>query len=187
MADIEVNNTAENTVEDTTAKSVVDNSVNATEMIIDDGYERIPVKNKEGFEVGVFYFNPTDIGIIDRYNSIVGRIDDIVKPLEDVNINPDGTADENSDAELAALKEAENKLYELCDYLFGGNLSEAFFGKTNPFSPVKGRFYFENALDVVGKFISARFNRETAELEKRVSKYTHGYKSRTGKHRKGKA
>lgn len=45
-------------------------------------------------------------------------------------------------------------------------------------------FYCENALDSVGKFIAAQFQRSVKGVEKRISGYTKGYKSAPGKHRK---
>lgn len=152
-------------------------------ITVDDGMQAVPITNKLGREVGTFYFRPTDIGIIDRYNEVISKVPDIFKPLEDINISPDGTAD--TDAEMAVLKEAEEKLFELCDYLFGGNLSEAFFGSMHPFSPLAdGVFYCENALDGVGNFVSAQFQRSVKGVERRINGYTKGYASKPGKHRK---
>lgn len=153
-------------------------------ITVDDGSVRVPILNSRKEEIGVFYFRPTDIGIIDRYNEVAKDFDKITAPLENVNISPDGTADENDEAERAAMKQAEKNLYEACDYLFGGNMSEAFFGKMNPFSPVNGHFYCENALNAVAGFISRQFDREVAKVNNRVNRYTHGY--RTGKHKGGK-
>lgn len=100
-----------------------------------------------------------------------------------MDIHPDGTTDEDEAAQ-AALHEAQQRLYEACNKLFGGNMSEAFFGKMHPFSPVGGRFYCENALEAVGSYISKQFAREVKKVNSRVEKYTHGYK--TGKHKYGK-
>lgn len=155
-------------------------------IVVDDGSIKVPVLNKHGEEIGVFYFRPTDIGIIDRYNKIAGDFDNITAPLENISINNDGTVDEQNESELTALKEAEKRLYDACDYLFGGNVSEAFFGKMHPFSPVGGHFYCENALDAIGKYISGKFDRETKQIQSRVNRYTHGYQARTGKHKNGK-
>ena len=157
-----------------------------TGIVVDDGSVRVPINNKQGEEIGVFFFRPTDVGMIDRYNEVAADFDKIVEPLEHIDINPDGTADEKNEAEMAALAEAEKRLYEACDYLFGGNMSEAFFGKMHPFSPVGGRFYCENALEAVSGFISKQFGKEVAKVNKRVEKYTHGYAARTGKHKDGK-
>lgn len=157
---------------------------NAIGLVVDDGSIKESIKNKHGDEIGVFYFRPTDIGIVDRYNKIAADFDKITAPLENVNINPDGTADEQNETEVEAIKIAEQRLYEACDYLFGGNASEAFFGKMHPFSPINGHFYCENALDAVGKYISQQFDREIKKINSRVERYTHGY--RTGKHKDGK-
>ena len=157
---------------------------NFTGIVVDDGNVRESIRNKHGEEIGVFYFRPTDVGIIDRYNKIAADFEKITAPLENVNINPDGSVDEKDEAEQAAMQEATKRLYDACNFLFDGNFAEAFFGSMHPFSPVNGRFYCENALDAVGKYISRQFDREVAKVNNRVSRYTHGY--RTGKHKDGK-
>ena len=162
------------------------NTAKFTGIVVDDGSVRVPIQNKHGDEIGVFYFRPTDVGIIDRYNQMAEDFDKILEPLENVSINPDGTADENNEAEMVALKEAETRLFEACDFMFGGNMSEAFFGKMHPFSPVGGKFYCETALSAVSSFISKQFGKEVEKVNKRVAKYTHGYEARTGKHKDGK-
>lgn len=163
--------------------NVVQQNINIT---VDDGSIRVPILNKFKKEIGVFFIRPTDIGIIDRWNKVANDFDNITAPLENVNINPDGTADEKNEVEQAALKEAEKRLYDACDFLFDGNMSEAFFGKMHPFSPVNGHFYCENALSAVSTFISRQFDREVAKVNNRVNKYTHGYQARTGKHKDGR-
>lgn len=143
------------------------------EISVDDGTVRVPVKNKQGKEIGVFYFRPTDINIIKRYNEVIDKFDNIVAPLENVDISSDGTAQDVNDlAAIEALKDAEKRLFEATDYLFGGNMSEAFFGKMNPFSPVNGHFYCETAINAVGNFINTQFDRETKRISSRVSRYT---------------
>lgn len=156
------------------------------DIIVDDGSVRVPIKNKQGDEIGVFFFRPTDVGIVDRFNSMVSDFDQITAPLESVNINPDGTVDEKNEAEFKAMQEAEQNLYAACDKLFGGNMAEAFFGKMHPFSPINGRFYCENALEAVGNYISRQFAREVKKVNARVERYTHGYAARTGKHKNGR-
>lgn len=147
----------------------------ALEIVVDDGSQRIPIKNLAGDEIGVFYFRPTDIGIIQRFNDAISKFDEVIEPLEKIDINPDGTADENDDAAIDALKEAEKRLFELCDYIFGGNMSSAFFGKMHPFSPIGGIFYCENALDKVGAFITDQFQQETRKINKRINQYVGKY------------
>ena len=47
-----------------------ENKVNAMEIVIDDGSQWVPIKNKQGEEIGIFKFRPTDIAIIKRFNDI---------------------------------------------------------------------------------------------------------------------
>lgn len=151
----------------------------ALKIVIDDGSQRIPIENLAGDEIGVFYFRPTDIGIIQRYNETMEKFDEILAPLENVDITEEGTANEGDTAAMTAINEAEKKLFEACDYIFDGNMSEAFFGKMHPFSPIGGVFYCESALSKVGAFISSQFEQETEKVNQRLNQYV-------GKYGKGK-
>ena len=150
-------------------------------ITVDDGYQRVPINNKYGNEIGVFYFNPTDIGIIERYNKLAETFDAITEPLEGVQ-RAEGEDDDAAEArQLKALEEAKERLYAAVDELFGGNAAEAFFGKVHPFSPVDGNFYCENVLHVVGEFISSQFDTETKKMSARVEKYTNRAQRRAKK------
>ena len=151
------------------------------EIVVDDGSITVPIKNMEGEVIGKFKFRPTDFNIVKRYNEVASQFGEVVKPLVDANITPDGEGEDEESIRI--LDEAEEKLFELVDYLFDGNMAEAFFGKMHAFSPVEGRFYCENALNAVGQFISRKFDAEIKQISNRVQKYTHGYK--TGKHKNG--
>jgi len=151
-------------------------------IVVDDGTVEVPITNLTGKQVGVFYFRPTDINILKRYNDVVEKIGDVAEPLVNANINTDGKGEDAESIEI--VEQAEKRLYELMDYLFDGNYAEAFFGSMNPYSPIGGRFYAEVALEAVGNYISDKFNTELKNVSDRMKKHTHGY--RTGKHKKGK-
>lgn len=153
------------------------------QIVVDDGRVRVPIKNTYGDEIGVFYFNPTDIGILKRFEEVREKFSTVVEPLSDANIGTNGDGIEKSDIEK--VDEAEKRLYDLCDYLFGGNLSKAFFGSVNPFSPINGVFYCENALNMVADYVSRKFGSEIKKINSRIEKYTHGI--RTGKHKNGRS
>ena len=179
--DVIENNTTENATENAIEMINTADKEIPLEITVDDGTQRIPIKNKHGDEVGVFFFRPTDIGIIDRYNKMAAKFDEITAPLENVSISPDGTAADDDTASIQALNEAEKRLFDAVDYLFGGNMAEAFFGKMHPFSPVNGSFYCESAIEAVGKYISAQFEQETQKVNRRVDRYTNRYTRRHSK------
>ena len=91
---------------------MAENVKNFQGITVDDGSVKESILNKFGDEIGVFYFRPTDIGIIDRYNKVAKDFEKIVEPLQNVYVNPDGTTDENNEAELEAMKKAEKLLFE---------------------------------------------------------------------------
>ena len=185
MADEKTLTFPQDAAEDTEApeaKAVPEESEFSLSITVDDGLRMIPVRNKMGQQIGVFAFRPTDVDMISRFNEMARRWDDeVTKPLKALGDAPDVTAPEVE----AALQKVKGKLFALCDYAFGGNMSEAFFGSMNPFSPVDGGLYCENAMDAVGAFLSEQFDRETAKIHKRVEKYLPKDHLRKGGKRRG--
>ena len=154
-----------------------DNKVNAFEIVVDDGSRVVPIINQMGEKIGEFKFRPTDIGIVTRFNETVGEFDKILEPLENVNIDVNGNANEedNGVEEIAAFDEAVKRLYKAVDYIFGGNASEAFFGTMHPFSPVDNNFYCMQVLEKVSAFIGQQYDAELKKVNTNVSKYTAKY------------
>ena len=167
-------------------------------ITVDDGSRRVPIQNMQGEEIGAFTFRPTDIGIVERFNAMVGEFDAITEPLGRLSMSsgngqaifakgendlpgiedsqagrPEGLGDDLENEQAAtALAEAKDRLYRAVDKLFGGEgVAEAFFGKMHPFSPVNGAFYCETVLQAVGQYIGAQFETETAKFSDRAKKY----------------
>lgn len=154
-------------------------------IVVDDGTERVPIRNKFGDEIGVFFVRPTDLGLAERYNDFARNFASIIKPVEGVDLNSDGTAKNPGDEQaLAILNGAKTRLSDALNKMFDGNFAEAFFGRMHPFSIIGGRFYCEIAIDAVRQYIEQRFSQELTLAQRHVEKYTHGY--RTGKHSGGK-
>jgi hypothetical protein len=141
-------------------------------ITVDDGSRRVPILNTDGEEIGAFRFHPTDIGIIERYNRMAEQFDAIAEPLEGLSV-PEGGEMELTDPKLVeALSEAEKRLNDAVNRLFGSDdAAAAFFGKMHPFSPVNGEFYATQVLEKVGAFIGAQFDTETKAMSKKARKY----------------
>lgn len=155
---------------------MADNNIKPMGIVVDDGRRRVPITNIYGDEIGVFYFNPTDMNIIERYNKLAKSFDTILEPLE--RIKDDSDSEDANNIRMEAYTEAENRLNEAINALFGADASGAFFGNVNPFSPNEGKFYCERVLEVVGKYIADQFKVETEKLNSRIDKYTRKYKSK---------
>lgn len=154
-----------------TAPDEADEAEIPLSITVDDGLKRIPIQNKLGEEIGVFAFRPTDVDIVSRFNHMVEHWNEVTDALDGVEDSPDGNVDLSDPKVMAAMETAKAKLFELCDYAFGGAASKAFFGAINPFSPIDGKLYCENVVTAVGAFISRYFKRETLKINNRVKKY----------------
>lgn len=152
-------------------------------IVIDDGSIEEKIYNKFGEEIGKFRFRPTDLNMITRFNEVIADFEKITEPLEHLNINSDGSLGEHTDDELKVFNQCTENLFEKLNYIFAADMAKSFFGVVHPFSIINGYFYCENAIEGLGKYISARFDSETKKINRRVNKYTHGYK--TGKHKNG--
>lgn len=140
-------------------------------ITLDDGLKRVPIRNTLGQEIGAFFFRPTDLGMVDRFNEAVSRFSEVTELLDRLPEDDEGRVDMNLPGTAQILRTAREKLFELCDYAFGGKMSDAFFGSMDPFSPVNGNLYCMNVLTALGDFISGQFQRETEKLNSRVKKY----------------
>lgn len=142
--------------------------------IIDDGTREIPIENKFGKLICNIYIRPGDLSIIDRYNEVIKELPDIVKPLEDLSIKNDGTA--AADAEWEVIKQVEEKLYEMLDYLFDMDEAADIFAKRNPFSSVNGRFFCELVIEAIGGIIEKAITKEAEKTQRRTDKYLNDLK-----------
>lgn len=145
-------------------------------IVVDDGRRRVPIVNQDGKEIGEFYFMPTDVGIIQRVRNMQDEFANITKPLENVNINADGTTDESDDAQVAILHEAEERLYSALNKVLNADVAGAFFSDINPFSPVNGGFYCTNVIAGITQFVNKAFDKELKTRSKNIEKYTKRYK-----------
>ena len=141
-------------------------------ITVDDGSRRVPIMNMDGEEIGAFRFHPTDLGIIERFNRLAERFETITEPLEGLSVPESGEMDLTDPALRDALAEAEKRLNDAVNELFGSeDAAAAFFGKMHPFSPVDGDFYCTQVLQKVGAFIGQLFDTETKAMSRKAGKY----------------
>mgnify|MGYP003338200097 CR=1 FL=1 len=108
------------------------------------------------FIVGYYYFNPSDYGIIERYDKVIAVLENLDKDL-----GADDTA---------------NILKEQMDFLLGTEVSKTLFDKVSPIALTEdGDFFFEEVMsgviDLVDEFMSKRLKKKEAKIKKAVDKY----------------
>jgi len=143
----------------------------ALQITVDDGFVHVPMYNLSGDKIGEFSFQPTDVDIVNRFNESMEKFDDVLAPLTgEAGTDKDGGTDS-----VAALNEARDRLFKLCDYIFNTDAGASLFGRMHPFSPVNGKFYCEEVFEKLGDFIQAQFGEETKKVNARLKKYVGKY------------
>lgn len=138
-------------------------------LIIDDGTREIPITNQFGQTICTIRFRPGDIAILDRFKAMQAGVQELFKPLLDIDINRDGTAD--TDAEWKVIKGVENELIAQLNTLLDIDNADDIFRTRHPFSRVGGEFFATNFINAIGKLIADTINEENDTTNKKLSKY----------------
>ncbi len=143
---------------------------NIYDVTIDDGVKEIQLKNTYGQLICKIHFRPADFSIVDRYKDFIARMQDIVKPLENIEITNTGEA--AFEEGWSIIKQAEAEVIDGFNQLFDMDDAQEIFAKRNAFSAVGGSFFCEKVLAALGDVITDAINEETAKSKKKVEKYT---------------
>jgi len=137
----------------------------------DDGFKEFMINDDPS---RVIRFNPADYGIIERFDKARKEIAaEVDKIQEDINIKPDGSAEEDDLGEAADLLDRTNKLIrDKIDYIFDSQVSDIAFGRQSPLSSVKGLPLFERFIRAAQPYIEKEVRKEQEASQKRISKYT---------------
>lgn len=134
------------------------------EIIIDDGSIKAVIKNKQDKELGTLYFNPSDMGMMERWEEFIDKMNEI----DDIN-------DEN-------FNEVSKVIVTNINDLFKG--AESFFEVTHPLSMTNdGDFYFEKVVEVLGGIVEEITNERIEKKLKKIEKVTGKYVGVTQDHK----
>ena len=145
-------------------------NMNAFTLTLDDGTRELPIVNLYGEEICRIHIRVGDISIIDRYEKFVKDMDDMIKPLSELNINSDGTSSITED--WATIKKVEADIIGKLNEVFGSHDIGKLFENRNAFSTINGVFYIEKVIEMLGDVVGKSINEEAQKASKRVSKYT---------------
>lgn len=135
--------------------------MSTSQFIIDDGLHNVVFKNNKGEVFSEFSFNPSDTGLLSRYDSFI-------EFLESLEIKEDGDA-------ASQILEFENSIKEKIDELFNRNVSESIFKTYSPCTIfANGDMFIEVVIkhmgDVIEKETDNRLKKKVAKIKKATEK-----------------
>lgn len=134
---------------------------------VETGSLVIDLTNEHGRKIGEFEFNPSDSGILKRYEAVVDF-------FNNASIGDDVDEDKVND-EIIKL---EDGIRQQFDFLLGHNVSDGIFSECGALAIcANGDFFFETVLDGIGNIVEK-------VTEQRVSKKLSKVKKATAKYRK---
>ena len=146
----------------------------------DDGLKSFAIN---GDERRVIRFNPADPDLIIRYDKARKRIAGIsTEKLSAVKLDGRGQLlnkedEDGYDEAVEALKEVNQTIREALKDLFIADVYDIVFAGMSPFAgATDGRFVFETFMEAVKPILENGISEYRAASEKRMEKYTKGYK-----------
>ena len=135
--------------------------MSTSQFIIDDGLHNVVLKNKNEEVFSEFSFNPSDTGLLSRYDSFI-------EFLESLEIKEDGDT-------ASQILEFENSIKEKIDELFNRNVSESIFKTYSPCTIfANGDMFIEVVIkhmgDVIEKETDNRLKKKVAKIKKATEK-----------------
>lgn len=137
--------------------------------VVDDGTKEITLLNKYGDLICKIHIRPSDLSIIDRYESLEKDFDKIIEPLKGLDIRNDGSAFFDKDWET--LKSVEENLIQRFNSLFDITNAGEIFEKRNAFSSVGGEFFCTKVLRALENLVIEAINEEAQLSNERTAKY----------------
>ena len=145
----------------------------------DDGLKSFAIY---GDESRVIRFNPRDPDLIIRYNEAKKMLQNMnTEKLAEIKLDTNGNIQKDAydDFEDAAqaLKETNNVIRDALKLIFSTDVYDTVFAGRSPFAGADdGRFVFETFMDAVRPVLESGIAEYRAASEKRMEKYTKGYK-----------
>ncbi len=106
---------------------------------VDDGTREVTLVNTYGKVICKIHFRTGEIAIMDRYNALTNDLPGLLAPLQQVDINADGSA-VDADKGWAVIKQAEALLKQRINALFDMDEADEIFKTRSMFSSVGGVF-----------------------------------------------
>ena len=134
-------------------------------LTVDTGAVQYDVVDTFGDKIGVLKFNPSDSGLLSRYESVINYLNGV---SFDENLTDDQTVEK--------VRTVDNDLRGQFDYLLGNGAADGLFSTCGPLSVIaNGDFYFEHILESVGNIVEQTTNKRVEKKLARVKKATAKY------------
>lgn len=130
----------------------------------------------DGDENKLIELDTSDVGVITRLNDSIAKIKELEKKQEKL------TELSKQEDDIAAFDftrlfaEVESDMRGIIDHIFDSPVADTILGTSSVFSPVNGKYKFEQIIDVLLGLYEADIKKETAKINRaHIGKHTDKY------------
>lgn len=120
-----------------------------------------------GDNTKILELNLSDMNIMARIQEAYPKLDAIQQKVMKFAESADG----NEEEDIKALKEFDNEMRDLVDFIFNANVSEVCADDGSMYDPMGGMFRYEYILDKITSLYESNLNKEFRSMRARVNKY----------------
>lgn len=138
----------------------------------------------DGDESKVIELDINDVNLVNRLTDAIPKMQELDKRWtalnQEVSIDPDNAVEENLEEVnkfSSNFKAIESEIRDILDEVFdSAGMSDTILGTTSAFSPVNGKFKYEQIIDVLVRLYEKNIQKEAekfnrAKVKKKTAKY----------------
>lgn len=133
----------------------------------------------------ILELNTSDLNILVRlreaYPKLVALAEEAFKNLPEVENSSDDydfVNDEATNTVIDTLRNADETMRNLIDYIFDSNVSDICVPSGSMYDPINGQFRFEHIINILAGLYEHDVSAEMSKISKRVQKHTDKYTKR---------
>lgn len=127
-----------------------------------DGLVRLAIN---GNESKIIEINPTDFGMVSRYQKMQDKLEELTQKYSDI-------AENDTETGMKILEQLDAEVRKIVDFIVGSEISDTVFGSVNCLSFAGGATIFENFLEAYSNYLEPAIKAEFEKSQEKISKYT---------------
>lgn len=140
----------------------------------------LSVTNKKRFRIDgddtrIIELNTSDINVLGRLQEAYTKLMDMANNASTILEDIDTDTDEGVAKLVSALKDIDNQMRELIDYIFDSKISDICAPDGSMYDPFNGQFRFEHIIETLSTLYETNFDTEFKKMARNVRKHTDKY------------
>lgn len=142
-------------------------------IVFNEGIKEFEINNDPN---RILRFNPSDVGLVDRYYTCIEKMKEELKIVDDIRIDENGDPIDDLEESAKVIHRVNEVLRTNFDEVFYEGAAEVVFGKQNPLAFAGGQTIYENFMEALKDILGPEIEKEKQKSEKNINKYKEQYK-----------